>query len=73
MIQRKKQNRTYQQGDFSQLTLLCTPTDGDDVTFAGGKLGLWTDVTIFLWWCILTCDVTIDKRLKTNHNNHSLL
>lgn len=43
-----KENGSYQQGGFSQLTLLCTPSDSDDVTLAGDELCLWTDLTVFL-------------------------
>lgn len=44
----------YQQGSFSQLTLFFPPRDGDDVALAGDKLRLWTDLSVFLWWSILT-------------------
>lgn len=58
---KQTKTRTHQQGNLSQFTLLSSPRDGDDVTFARNKLGLDTDVTIFLCWSILTCKLTREQ------------
>lgn len=42
-----KEIDTYQQGGFGQFTLLRTPRDRDDVTFAGDKL-LCADLAVFM-------------------------